>query len=123
MCANSWTRLISIRGLRKTNNRGKERLRLSLKRGGISGQIDTTTTDFRGTLLGSRGSANTQAVNVVFQELVHQVLEKIKNELFFKWPNKMARNPMRRNQNLYCQYHQDQGNITEDCRNFWDHLD
>ena len=30
------------------------------------------------------GSANTQAVNAVFWELVHQVLEKIKNESFFK---------------------------------------
>ena len=29
---------------------------------------------------------------------------------------------MRRNQNLYCQYHQDQGHTTEDCRNLWDHL-
>ena len=51
------------------------------------------------------------------------VLEKIKNEPFFKWPNKMAENPLRRNQNLYCQYHQDQGHTTEDCRNLWDHLD
>ena len=51
------------------------------------------------------GSANTQAINVVFQEPVHQVLEKIKNELFFKWPKKMAINPMRHNQNLYCHYH------------------
>ena len=51
---------------------------------------------------GQSGSANTQAVNAVFRELVHQVLEKIKNEPFFKWPNKMARNPMRHNQNLYC---------------------
>ena len=30
---------------------------------------------------------------------------------------------MRRNQSLYCQYHQDQGHTTEDCRNLWDHLD
>ena len=30
---------------------------------------------------------------------------------------------MRRNQNLYCQYHQDQGHTIEDCRNLWDHLD
>ena len=29
---------------------------------------------------------------------------------------------MRRNQNLYCQYHQDHGHTTEDCRNLWDHL-
>ena len=53
---------------------------------------------------------------------MHQVLEKIKNESFFKWPNKMAGNPTRRNQNLYYQYHQDQGHTTEDCRNLWDHL-
>ena len=51
---------------------------------------------------GQSGSTNTQAVNAVFRELVHQVLEKIKNESFFKWPNKMAGNPMRRNQSLYC---------------------
>ena len=33
---------------------------------------------------GQSGSANTQAVNAMFRELVHQVLEKIKNEPFFK---------------------------------------
>ena len=71
---------------------------------------------------GQSGPTNTQAVNTVFRELVHQVLEKVKNEPFFKWPNKMARNPLRRNQNLYCQYHQDQGHTAEDCRNLWDHL-
>ena len=30
---------------------------------------------------------------------------------------------MRRNQSLYCHYHQDHGHTTEDCRNLWDHLD
>jgi len=54
---------------------------------------------------------------------MHQVLEKIKNELFFKWKNKMARNPMRHNQSLYFHYHQDQGHTTQDCRNLWNHLD
>ena len=29
-------------------------------------------------------------VRVVLQEPVHQVLEKIKNEPYFRWPNKMA---------------------------------
>ena len=72
---------------------------------------------------GQSRSANTQAVNTMFWEPVHQVLEKIKNESFFKWPNKMTENPMKRNQNLYCQYHQDQGHITKDYRNLWDHLD
>ena len=42
-------------------------------------------------------SANPQAVNVVFQESVQKVLEKVRNEPFFKWPNKMARNPINRN--------------------------
>ena len=34
------------------------------------------------------GLTNTQAVNAVFREPVQQVLEKVKNEPFFKWPNK-----------------------------------
>ena len=54
---------------------------------------------------------------------MHQVLEKIKNELFFKRPNKMVGNLEKRNRNFYCQYHQDHGHTTEDCRSLWDHLD
>ena len=42
------------------------------------------------------GSANTQAFNAVFREPVQQVLEKVKNEPFFKWPNKMAGDPDRK---------------------------
>ena len=41
-------------------------------------------------VVGQQGFANTQAVNAVFREPVQQVLEKIKNKLFFKWPNKMV---------------------------------
>ena len=72
--------------------------------------------------VGPIGSTNTQVVNVVFREPVYRVLEKIKNKPFFKWPNKMAGNPTRRNPSLYCQYHQEQGHTTEECRNLWDHL-
>ena len=36
-----------------------------------------------------QGLSNNQVVGVVFREPVHQVLEKVKNESFFKWPNKM----------------------------------
>ena len=54
---------------------------------------------------------------------MHQVLEKVKNESFFKWPNKMMGNPEKRNRNLYCQYHRDHGHTPEDCRSLWDHLD
>ncbi|XP_050278189.1 uncharacterized protein LOC126719705 [Quercus robur] len=66
---------------------------------------------------------NLQTVNVIFRELVQQVLERVKNEPFFKWPSKMAGDPLKRNQNLYCHYHQDHGYTTEDCRNLWNHLD
>ena len=69
------------------------------------------------------GSNSTQVVEAVFREPVHQVLEKVKNEPFFKWPNKMVGNPKKRNCNLYCQYHQDHGHTTENCRSLWDHLD
>ena len=72
---------------------------------------------------GQSGSVNAQAVNVVFQEPVQKFLEKVRNEPFFKWPNKIAGDPMNRNQNLYCHYHQDHGHTTEDCRNLWDHLE
>ena len=62
--------------------------------------------------VGQSASANTQAVNVVFREPVQQVLEKVKNVPFFKWPNKMVRDPVNRKQNLYCQYHQDHKHTT-----------
>ena len=44
-----------------------------------------------------QGSSNNQMIGAVFQELMHQVLEKVKNESFFKWPNKMMGNPEKRN--------------------------
>ena len=105
-----------------TSNKEKGRLRLSLKRGGISGRTDTINNRPRRDYAGQSGSTNIQAVNTMFRELVRQVLEKVKNEPFFKWPNKMAGDPAKRNQNFYCHYHQEQGHITEDYRNLWDHL-
>ena len=62
-------------------------------------------------------------VSTIFKKLVHQILEKIKVEPYFKWPNKMGGDPTRRNQGLYCQYHQDQGHTTEDCRTLRDYLE
>ncbi|XP_065637205.1 uncharacterized protein LOC136070750 [Quercus suber] len=35
----------------------------------------------------------------------------------------MIGNPKKRNHNLYCQYHQDHGHTTEECKSFWDHLE
>ena len=47
--------------------------------------------------VGQSGATNTQTVNTVFREPVHRVLEKIKNEPYFKWPNEMAGESTRRN--------------------------
>ena len=68
-------------------------------------------------------SNNNQVVRAVFREPVHQVLEKVKNKSFFKWPNKMVGNPEKQNRNLFCQYHRDYGHTTEDCRSLWNQLD
>ncbi|XP_023890088.1 uncharacterized protein LOC112002162 [Quercus suber] len=65
---------------------------------------------------GQSGFTNPQAVNAVFRESMHQVLNKIRNEPFFKWSNKMTGNPAKCNQNLYYQYHQDHGHTMKDCR-------
>ena len=49
-----------------------------------------------------QGPNNNQVVGAVFRDPVHQVLEKVENKPFFKWPNKMVENPEKRNRNLYC---------------------
>ena len=63
-----------------------------------------------------------QMVNIVFRDPVHQMLEKIKNEPYFKWLNKMSGDPSRRNQSIYCQYHQERRHTTEDCHTLWNHF-
>ena len=72
---------------------------------------------------GHTGSTTAQVVSTVFKEFVHQILEKIKNEPYFKWPNKMGGDPTKRNQSLHCQYHQDWGHTTEECGTLWNHLE
>ncbi|XP_075659128.1 uncharacterized protein LOC142629008 [Castanea sativa] len=62
-------------------------------------------------------------VNAAFKEPVHRIVDRIKNEPYFKRPNKMAGDPSKRNQNLYCTYHRDKGHSTEQCRVLKDHLD
>ena len=72
---------------------------------------------------GQPKTTSARNVEAILREPVHQVLEKIKNEPYFRWPNKMAGESTKRNQNLYCQYHQDHGQTTENCRNLWNYLD
>ena len=54
---------------------------------------------------------------------MHQVLEKIENESYFKWPNKMNGDPLRHNQSLHCQYHQERGHTIKDYQTLWNHLE
>ena len=63
-----------------------------------------------------------EEVNVVLREPVHKIVNRIKNELFFRWPKKMQGDPSRRNQNLYCTYHRDKGHTIEQWRVLKDHL-
>ncbi|XP_075649792.1 uncharacterized protein LOC142620278 [Castanea sativa] len=67
-------------------------------------------------------SAETPLVNSLFKEPMHHILDKIRNEPYFRPPNKMSGNACTRNQNLHCHYHQDKGHTTEECRTLRDHL-
>ena len=63
-----------------------------------------------------------EEVNVAFKEPVHKIMDRIKNEPYFRWLNKLGGNPSRRNQSLYCTYHRDKGHTSEQCRILKDHL-
>ena len=60
---------------------------------------------------------------MTFKEPVHRIVDQIKYEPYFRWPNKMGRDPSRRNQNLYYTYHRDKGHTTKQCRVLKDHLE
>ena len=111
--ANSWTEYKRIEDDQQ-QGKGKAKVILQERRDFKSDRYNNNRP--RRDYVGQSGSTNTQAVSAVFREPVHQVLEKIKNELFFKRPNKMMGNPKKHNHNLYCQYHQDHEHTTEDCR-------
>ncbi|XP_065632320.1 uncharacterized protein LOC136068726 [Quercus suber] len=125
-CVSSWTVLTSIKELRKISSKERERKRLSLKRGGISGRTVTIAVNCGEILLDNQDQQIFKQSTLYLKSQYTKFwkrLRKIKNESFFKWPNKMVENPERRNNNLYCQYHQDHRHTTEDCRSLWDHLD
>ena len=62
-------------------------------------------------------------VNVTFKELMHKIVDRIKNKPYFWWRNKMWGDPLRRNQNLYCTYQWDKGHTIEQCKVLKDHLE
>ena len=66
--------------------------------------------------------AQMEGVNMAFKELVHKIVDRIKNKQFFRWPNKMGGNSFQRNQNLYCTSHRDKVHTIEQCWVLKDHL-
>ena len=114
--------MISISGSKRIKPKEREKPKSSPLKGEILSLKGIITVD-PGEFANQSSRANAQVVNSVFKEPVYQILEKIKNEPYFKWPNKMEGDPSKRNQNLYCQYHQDRGHTTKDCRTLCDHLD
>ena len=55
-------------------------------------------------------------MNVKFKKPVHRIVDRIKNEPYFRWPNKMGGDLSRRNHNSYHTYHRDKGHTTEQYR-------
>ena len=49
-------------------------------------------------------------------------MDKVKNDPYFRWPNKISGDVARRNQNLYCSYHRGRGHTTKDCQTLKDCL-
>ena len=56
-----------------------------------------------------------EIVSSLYKEPVYRIVEKVKNEQYFRWPNKMSGDVTRRNQSLYFSYHRDHGHMIEDC--------
>nr|XP_023887747.1 uncharacterized protein LOC111999864 [Quercus suber] len=76
----------------------------------------------RGNLRIQEPEAQVGEVNVTFKEPTHRIVDKIKHEPYFRWPNKMGGDLSRKNQNLYCTYHKDKGHTIEQCRVLRDHI-
>ncbi|XP_075640617.1 uncharacterized protein LOC142612405 [Castanea sativa] len=51
-----------------------------------------------------------------------ETLKTYSDKYWETWPNKKGGDPSRRNQSLYCNYHQDKGYTTKDCSTLRDHL-
>lgn len=72
----------------------------------------------------SQQSANSyRAVSTFFKEPIYKLLNKIKMEPFFKWPQPMRGDPSTRDQGKYCTYYKQNGHKTEDCMSLKSHLE
>ena len=49
----------------------------------------------------------------IFKDPIYRILTQIKDKPYIKWPLKMVSNPRRRNPNLWCSHHQENGYLIE----------
>ncbi|XP_065633162.1 uncharacterized protein LOC136069029 [Quercus suber] len=114
-------RIDKYRRVEEDQMQGRGKSKAVTQEGGISGRTGTTTTDLGGTLGGSRGLPTPRWLARV-PRTVQRVLEKIKNEPFFRWP-KRWRGILRSVIGIFTASTIRPGHITEDCNNLWDHLE
>ena len=74
----------------RQQNKGKSLITSQLWQGGFQSR---PRKDLRIQEPGARAGE----VNMTFKEPVHRIVERIKNEPYFWWPNKMGGDPSRRN--------------------------
>ena len=92
-----WTRQMD-KGSRR--NRGRE-LGEAIDR--KMGHAEPTRAAFEGTY-------------TIFKDPIYGILTQINDKPYFKRPPKMVSDPGRRNPNLWCSYHRDNGYLIENCR-------
>ena len=123
MYDNSWTKLISIRGSKRTNNKEKGRLRLSLKGERISSRITTTITSPGETLLGNWDLPLLKWLTQCSENQYTKSWRKLRTSHSLSGQTRWGVDPMKHNQSIHCQYHQDQRHTTEDYRTLRSHLE
>ena len=64
-----------------------------------------------------------EGVLTIFRDPIYKILIQIKDKPYFKRPPKMVSDPGRRNPNLWCSYHRENGHLTENCQMLKQHLE
>lgn len=52
-------------------------------------------------------------VNIIFKEPIYEVMGKINDNPFLKWPKAMPSDPSRKDPDKLCSYRKDHGHMTE----------
>ncbi|XP_028076408.1 uncharacterized protein LOC114278537 [Camellia sinensis] len=64
-----------------------------------------------------------QAVSTVFQIPIYKVLERIRNQSYYRAPEKIPSKFMGKNTGKHCAYHNENGHLTQECQALKSHLE